>query len=312
VSAAGSVPPAAPPPGGRPPSRRHGLGRGLDALFASSDPARDLAPSGPAVLEVDPRRVRPNPEQPRRDFDPEALSSLAESIKRHGLLHPIVVEPDAGGYRLVAGERRLRAAVQAGLPEVPAILRPASESGRHSLELALTENLQREDLNPLEEAAAYARLADAFGLSHEAIALRVGRTRPTVTNAIRLLQLPPVLQEALAGGSLTAGHARALLGVRDEKAQVALGRRVIAEGLTVRQTEILVQQRAHSASPRRRQPTRGPALSPDDEQLRRGFERALGLPVRLDRRGRRGRLVIEFTGDEDLDALYRRLGGPPL
>jgi ParB family chromosome partitioning protein len=307
------------PPADRPttaPPRRHGLGRGLDALLASSDPGRDLG-GGPVLLEIDPLRVHPNPEQPRRDFEPESLAALAASIRLHGLLHPIVVEPAPDGYRLVAGERRLRAARQAGVAQIPAILRPASESGRHALELALSENLLREDLNPLEEAAAYARLADAFGLSHEAIALRLGRGRPTVTNAIRLLQLPAPLQESVAAGTLSPGNARALLGLRDEPAMLRLGRRVVEEGLTVRATERLVQQHAaEAASPKVAATSRAheaPArLSPEDEHLRRGFEQALGLPVALERRRRGGRLLIDFAGDEDLGALYRRLGGRPL
>jgi len=303
-------------PSSRPPvPRRHGLGRGLDALLASSDPGRDLG-GGPALIEVDPTRVRPNPEQPRRDLDDAGLAPLADSIRRHGLLHPIVVEPDPTGYRLVAGERRLRAARIAGLSQIPAILRPASESGRQALELALTENLLRQDLNPLEEAAAYSRLADAFGLSHEVIALRLGRTRPAVTNAIRLLQLPAPLQEALAAGLLSAGHARALLAVRDPEAMVNLGQRVVAEGLTVRATEQLVQRaetdvQSSPGSTDQRRP-RGSTLSPEDEHLRRGFERALHLSVSLERRRKGGRLVIEFSADEDLDALYRQVGGPPL
>jgi ParB family chromosome partitioning protein len=295
--------------------RRHGLGRGLDALLASSDPGRDMG-GGPVLVELDPLRVRPNPEQPRRDFDPDSLAALAASIRVHGLLHPIVVEPDVDGYRLVAGERRLRAARQAGVSLIPAILRPASESGRHALEMALSENLLREDLNPLEEAAAYARLADAFGLSHEAIALRLGRSRPAVTNAIRLLQLPVPLQEAVAARTLSPGHARALLSLRDEAEMLRLGQRVAAEDLTVRATERLVQERAAAAPDSGTAAGRGGEaagrLSPDDEQLRRGFEQALGLPVVLQRRRRGGRVLIGFDDDQDLDALYRRVGGPPL
>ena len=295
--------------------RRHGLGRGLDALLASSDPGRDMG-GGPVLVELDPLRVRPNPEQPRRDFDPDSLAALAASIRVHGLLHPIVVEPDVDGYRLVAGERRLRAARQAGVSLIPAILRPASESGRHALEMALSENLLREDLNPLEEAAAYARLADAFGLSHEAIALRLGRSRPAVTNAIRLLQLPVPLQEAVAARTLSPGHARALLSLRDEAEMLRLGQRVAAEDLTVRATERLVQERAAAAPDSGTAAARGGEaagrLSPDDEQLRRGFEQALGLPVVLQRRRRGGRVLIGFDDDQDLDALYRRVGGPPL
>jgi ParB family chromosome partitioning protein len=306
------TPDADAPPGMGIPPRRHGLGRGLDALLASSDPSRDLG-GGPALIEVDPHRVQPNPEQPRRDFDAESLAALADSIRRHGVIHPIVVEPDVDGYRLVAGERRLRAAQQAGVAAIPAMLRPASESGRQALELALTENLQREDLNPMEEAGAYARLADAFGLSHEAIALRVGCTRPTVTNAIRLLQLPPQLQEAVASRSLTPGHARVLLSVGDEEGMTRVARRAIAEGLTVRATEALVRRELAAAG---RQPRRHLSVTtgrrPEDELLRRGMEAALGLPVTLERTPRGGRVAIAFSDDEDLDSLYRRLGGRPL
>jgi ParB family chromosome partitioning protein len=183
--------------------------------------------------------------------------------------------------------------------------------------MALSENLLREDLNPLEEAAAYARLADAFGLSHEAIALRLGRSRPAVTNAIRLLQLPVPLQEAVAARTLSPGHARALLSLRDEAEMLRLGRRVADEELTVRATERLVQERIAAAAPvavagvaAGREATG--RLSPDDEQLRRGFEEALGLPVVLQRRRRGGRVIIDFDDDQDLDTLYRRVGGPPL
>ncbi len=295
-----------------PPPRR-GLGRGLDALLASSDPARDLE-GGSALIEVDPSQVRPNPEQPRRHFDPVSLAPLADSIRRDGLLHPIVVEADADGYRLVAGERRLRAAQQAGVSSLPAIVRPASESARQALELALTENLLREDLSPLDEAAAYARLADAFGLSHEAIALRLGRSRPAVTNAIRLLQLPAPLQVSVASGELSAGQARALLGLRDEAEMIALGRRAVHDALTVRALEEAVQNlHAEPAPPPPSRPAAtAPPLAPDDEHLRRGFEQALGLPVTLQRRRTGGRLIVDFADDEDLDSLYHRLGGPKL
>lgn len=301
------------PPGPGTSPRRHGLGRGLDALLASSDPTRDLG-GGPALVEVDPHRVRPNPEQPRRDFDPQSMAALADSIRHHGLIHPIVVEPDADGYRLVAGERRLRAARQAGVAAIPAILRPASESGRHALELALTENLQREDLNPMEEATAYARLADAFGLSHEAIALRVGRTRPTVTNAIRLLQLPAHLQEAVASRALTPGHARVLLSLGDEEGMTRVARHAVAEGLTVRATEALVQRELAGAGrePRRHLTVTSGRLSAEDEMVRHGLEAALGLPVSIERARQGGRVAIAFSDDEDLDTLYRHIGGPPL
>jgi len=169
----------------------------------------------------------------------------------------------------------------------------------------------------MEEASAYARLSDAFGLSHEAIALRLGRSRPAVTNAIRLLQLPAPLQEMVASGALSAGHARALLAVHEEPVMIELGRRAVDENLTVRDTERLVHQysagtRSLPAADSAAEPGSPARLSPDDEQLQRGFEQALGLPVVLQRRRRGGRLLIDFAGDEDLDALYRRLGGRPL
>jgi ParB family transcriptional regulator, chromosome partitioning protein len=311
------------------PPKRRGLGRGLDALFSSSavlgPPPAAGTPAAEAdtgLVDVDPHHVEPNPEQPRRGFDEEGLAALADSIRTHGLLHPIVVERvDAGRYRLVAGERRLRAAKQAGVSSIPAIIRPAAESARHALELALVENLQRAQLSPLEEAAAYARLADTFGLSHDAIGLRVGRSRSAVSNMVRLLTLAAEAQEALADGRITAGHARALLPL-PEDAQAELARRVADEGLSVRRVEQLVQEHAAAAAgaaePRaeaRTRPsgaTRAP-LTPDDSALQRGFEEALGTPVHLQRRRRGGgRLVIDFYSDEELDALYTKLGGPQL
>ena len=303
-----------------PPPKRRGLGRGLDALLASSaaSAARTVGEPLPerdgGLIEVDPHAVEPNPEQPRRAFDEDALAQLGDSIRTHGLLHPIVVERAAGaGYRLVAGERRLRAARMAGVASIPAIVRPATESARHALELALVENLQRTELSPLEEAAAYARLADAFGLSHEAIGMRMGRSRSAVSNTVRLLALSAAVQEALADGRITAGHARALLPLPTE-AQEDLARRVADEGLTVRRVEQLAQEHlAEPVTPAAHKAAGTPQLSPDDAALQHGFEQALGTPVHLQRRRRGGgRVVIDFYSDEELDALYTRLGGPQL
>lgn len=307
----------APRPG---PARRRGLGRGLDALLGpvADEAATTVIPGdttgdGPMLLEIGVDAIDPNPEQPRTSFDEAGLANLAASIRTHGLLHPIVVERRGDRFRLVAGERRWRATRRAGLRTIEAIVRPASESARHRLEVALTENLARADLSPLEEAAAYARLADTFGLSHDAIALRLGRSRPAISNTIRLLSLPASLQSAVADGSLSAGHARALLGLDDDAAREAMGRRVIEGGWTVRRTEEAVASTRDGGTRPHDAASRPPAgLSADDEALRRGLESALGLPVTLERRQRGGRVVIEFAGDEDLDALYRRLGGPPL
>ena len=291
--------------------RRRGLGRGLEALLA---PHPEEGADEPTLVAVDPRSVEANPEQPRRTFTEEDLAGLAESIRLHGLLHPIVVQREGAAYRLVAGERRLRAAAKAGVAAIPAIVRPPAESARQWLEMALTENLQRSDLNPMEEAAAYGRLADAFGLSHEAIAMRLGRSRSAVSNSIRLLGLPASVQEAVADGRLSAGHARAILAAGGVREREALAEQVAAKGLSVRDTERLAHEGARGpATDRPGSAAAAPGATPDQDALRRGFELALGLPARLERTARgRWRLVIEIPGDDDLDGLYHRLGGRPL
>lgn len=287
--------------------RRRGLGRGLEALLAGGP---DESGDAPALVSLDPHSVSPNPEQPRRTFDDHDLAALGESIRVHGLLHPIVVERVDGGYRLVAGERRLRAAAAAGVTSIPAIVRPPAESARHWLEMALTENVQRADLNPMEEAAAYGRLADTFGMSHEAIAMRLGKSRPAVSNTIRLLGLPASVQEAVVDGRLTAGHARAILAIDDDRRREALADRVIAEGLSVRETERATQDppagQTRPASPGVTAAV-APSLSPDDEAFRRNLEYAVGLPLQLKRKpAGGGQIVIDFTDDSDLDTLYNR------
>ncbi len=296
--------------------RRRALGRGLDALLSSHPEPEDEAAADAVLVNIDPNRVRSNPQQPRRFFDEGGLAALADSIRLHGLLQPIVVERDSDGYVLVAGERRLRAAQLAGTSPIAAIVRPAAESERQLLELALTENLNREDLNPIEEAGAYARLADTFGLSHEAIALRLGRKRPTISNAIRLLGLSPVVQEAVATGRISASHGRALASLPDHADQEELAIEVESTGMPSGVLDTVVQERlsrrrgvARDAKPPRASRT---SLSADDEAVRRGLERALGVPVALRRRARGGDLTLAFASDEDLGSLYERLGGPPL
>lgn len=306
--------------------QRRGLGRGLEALLSSSTrpESDDGSDDQPLLGEIDIETISPNPEQPRVGFDEAGIEELADSIRVHGVLQPLVVERDGhGGYRLIAGERRLRAARRAGLRTVPALVRPPTESRRHALELALVENLQRADLGALEEAAAYARLADAFGLSHEAIGLRIGRSRSAVANTLRLLQLPASIQQALGERRLSAGHARALLALDGATAQ-ELATRIEAEGLSVRATERAVQQRldrvAVPAAPAASMATAAsspPGSAPDgvavaDRAVAEGLEDALGTPVRLERRRRGGRLIVEFYDDDQLCALYTLLGGRPL
>jgi ParB family transcriptional regulator, chromosome partitioning protein len=303
--------------------RRRGLGRGLDALLTGSaarprsEPAEEIDTQG-LLISIDPHSVAPNPEQPRRDFDEQGLQALADSIRLHGLLHPIVVQRDGDGYRLFAGERRLRAAQMAGMTAIRAIVRPEAESGRQALEVALTENLQRHDLNPMEVASAYARLVDAFGLTHEAIGLRLGRSRPMVSNYIRLLNLPASVQKQVAEGRLVYGTARAVLSLPDPREQEELARQAEQYALSMPEVERAVQRRldalkkeAHAQAKPRFEPP--PPATPDDDALARGFEQIFGMPVQLVRKRRGGgRIVIDFAGDPDLDALYRRLGGPQL
>ncbi len=309
------------------PKNRRRLGRGLDALLGGPLPsagpdeiaATENSPdavqdsTAPILIEIDPARIHPNPEQPRRHFNDSSLATLTESIRLHGVLHPIVVERLPGGdYQLVAGERRWRAAERSGVSTLPAIVRPATESARQALELALTENLVRTDLSAMEEAVAYARLADTFGLSHEAIALRVGRSRPYVSNIIRLLNLPATVQGAVADGKLSTGHARALLGISDAASQEALAARIVSHGMSVRDVERTI---AASLLTKSRDPSAHPApakLSPNDVAVRRGLEEALGTPVRIDRKGHGGRLVIDFFSDDDLSNIYMRVSGRPL
>src|SRR5579859_4059744 len=248
-------------------SRRPGsLGKGLGALIP------ELAKSS-GLLQVPVESIGPNPRQPRGAMRQESLQELADSIREHGMLQPLVVsrndEREGPAYRLIAGERRWRAARLGGLASVPVVVKEATEQGL--LELALIENIQRADLHALEEASAYRQLIEEFGLTQEAVARRVGRARTTVANALRLLEAPKPIQDALAGGSITEGHARALLGATGEPARVALLRRVVDGGLSVRQTEELVRQVANRSAERASR-TEPPERSPVEEQL----ERALG------------------------------------
>jgi ParB family chromosome partitioning protein len=272
---------------------RRGLGRGLGALIPES---------APAVQEVDIDLIVPNPHQPRSVFAPEALAELAESIKAHGVIQPLVVsrQPHGGVYQLIAGERRLLASRQAGLARVPVIVKEASPQAL--LELALVENLQREDLGPLEEAAAFKRLIDEFGLTQEAVAGRVGRSRSAVANTLRLLSLPEEIQASLAQGKITAGHARALLGIDDAAEQRRVWQRIIGASLTVRDAEALVN-RSRPRTAARAAPRRVADVAAVEEKLRS----ALGTRVDLLKARRGGRLTIHFYSDEEFDALLDKL-----
>jgi len=280
------------------PERSQSLGRGLASLIPQRSPGQ------PVTIEVATARVRPNPNQPRKRFDPDGLASLTASIAEHGVLQPILVTETVDGYQLVAGERRLRAAQAAGLERIPAVVRQLAD--RDQLELALVENLQREDLDPLETADAYRQLIEEFGLSQDEVAVRVGRARSTVANTLRLLDLAPGVQAAVADGRLTEGHGRALGGLPAELQDRVLDS-VIGQELSVRQTEELVRRLREP----RPEPAGPPArrVDPDLERVEEDLRRALGTKVSLARSRRGGRIVIEYYSDEELGRLYERLTG---
>ena len=278
-------------------SQKRGLGRGLEALIPSTrDPEQ-----GFAEVEID--DIRPNPQQPRGDFDEEALSGLAESIRSLGLLQPVVLRPDPdGGYFLVAGERRWRAARKAGLNRIPAVIRTSED--REWLTAALVENLQRADLNPLEEAAAFQQLLEDFGLTHDEVGRRVGRSRAAITNSVRLLGLPASIQARLASGELSAGHARALAAIEDRAFAEHVAKRAVAEGWSVRQVEEAVRLRRgeHTTAPRLREVRPAEII-----ELEMRLAERLGSKVRVDFRQGRGALRIDYRSLEELEKIYRRL-----
>jgi ParB family chromosome partitioning protein len=274
---------------------RKALGRGLEALFPESSPA--------AVESTAPvSEIVPNPDQPRRHFDEEALGALADSIRRHGLLQPIVVRRLPGHYELIAGERRLQAAKRAGLHTIPVIVREARPEDR--LELALIENLQRENLTPLEEAEAYRHLIDANGLTQDEIAVRVGKSRPTITNSLRLLGLPEAVKTQLETGELSAGHARAVLTVPGEQAQVAFAREIVERRLPKNEAERVASARRDRIG---KPATKGRSGDVHLRALAEELTRGLGTRVRITSRARGGSIEIEFYSDAERDRLVERL-----
>lgn len=332
------------------PERKGGLGRGLAALIPTGPPAapapvavpavvdlsarrRDPLPAvpdpaprppdpapratgqGPAAVEgaeyreVDVTAIHPNPHQPRTSFDEEALAELEHSIREFGLLQPVVVrEVSPGSFQLVMGERRWRATQRAGLATIPAIVRSTGDDAM--LRDALLENIHRVQLNPLEEAAAYEQLLAEFGVTHTELADRLGRSRPVVTNTIRLLKLPVPVQRRVAAGVLSAGHARALLGLADPGAQEELAARIVAEGMSVRATEeavVLARRDQPAARPPRRRPLQAPGLQDLAERLSDTFD----TRVKVELGQRKGRIVVEFGSVEDLERIARLMSLPP-
>lgn len=282
---------------------RKALGRGIDALIpganrgAAPDAAPVEAPSPDLSVAID--KIRPNPRQPRTVFDETALSELVSSIKVQGIIQPLLVRPmNDGDFELVAGERRLRAAERAGLTHVPVFVREISDG--ESLEIALVENIQRDDLSPLEEATAYQRLINEFHHTQEQVAARVGKSRPAVANALRLLKLPETIKRDLSRGRLTAGHARVLLSIDDPDAQLRAAKQIQTREMSVRDAEQLVAVRKGASKP--------PARDPNRAALERQLSTALGTRVRITPKGRGGRIEIEFYSPEELEGLVDRLG----
>ncbi len=280
-----------------------GLGRGLDALIASSRLSMSAE-----TLNIE--QISPNPRQPRHCLDPVALQELADSIRQHGVLQPLLVTRTADGdedatakYLLIAGERRWQAAKIAGLTEVPVIIKEATE--QQTLELALVENLQRSDLNPLEEATAYRQLADNFGMTQEDIARRGGKQRTTVSNSLRLLNLDEEIKQSLAAGEISEGHARALLGLDDANDRWLLWQRILAQGLSVRQTEEAVRRwPKHRGIP---QKVGRLGLDAEMRQIEDKFRAALGTKINLIRGRRGGRLIVHFYSAEELQSIYDKI-----
>ena len=280
--------------------KRPALGRGLSALIPDSP-----APATPAAadrsLEIDTDLLRPNKFQPRTHIDDDRIEGLSRSIRANGIIQPIVVRKVEKGYEIIAGERRWRAAQRAGLLKVPVVVRDIPED--KLLGVALIENIQREDLNPIEEAVAYRRLSDEFHLTQEQIADAVGKDRSSIANYVRLLRLPPEVRANVASNTLSMGHARALLGLPDEAAQLRVARDVVARSLSVRDTEALVKKAGEPATLRPAPPTVDVHTRVAEEKLRL----ALGTRTRIVRKGSGGRVEIDFTSEDELQRLYELL-----
>ena len=269
---------------------RHGLARGLDALL----PETALPPG---VTEIAVSQLDPNPDQPRRTFDTQALEALAESIRQAGVLQPLLVVENGARYRIVAGERRYRAARMAGLQSVPCVVRDMTEQER--MEAALIENLQREDLNPIEEAAGIRALMEECGYTQELAAKRVGRSRPAVANLLRLLQLPESIRELVKAGELSAGHARVLAGLADESRQLALAERAVREGMSVRELEKLAAQTMEKPAKPEPKP-----LPSELNDMQERLQNVLGVRTALHGNLKKGKIILQYDSAEELEAIF--------
>lgn len=284
-------------------TQKKGLGRGLSALIPGAPETKVESRDQRSTSEIDVDRITPSPFQPRRSFDEAKIEELAASIRNQGIIQPLVVRPKADGFELIAGERRWRAAMKAGLSRVPVVVRDASD--HEALQLALVENLQREDLNPIEEAAGYRRLQEEFHWSQEEMAEKVGKSRPAIANSLRLLALPVEVQQEVTEGNLPAGQARALLGLHTEALIVSACRDVIAKGLSTRETEKMVRFLIMGRKRRRQVPL----IDPDMKSIVENLQRALGTRVRLlpKARSTKGKIEIEYYALADLERIIQTI-----
>lgn len=286
--------------------KRRPLGRGLGALIPEGPPATPSAERRVPIAEI-----RPNPRQPRRFFAEDRIAELAESIRHQGILQPLVVRRVERGYELIIGERRFRAAQRAGLDRVPVVVKEVTDA--ESLEMALVENIQREELTPIEEALAYRQLMEEFHLTQEEVANRVGKSRPVVTNLLRVLNLPDEIKEEVDRGNISVGHARTLLVLETADQQVEMARKIMRQGLSVRETETLVartpERSPYEDSPPSHESARSARPDLYISALEEDLIRALGTKVRLHPRKKGGRIEIEYYSNEELDGLVRRLKG---
>lgn len=275
--------------------KRGGLGRGLDVLLPQTDSLLETV-----VRDVDIDDIDPNADQPRREFDQEALKQLSESIREAGVLSPILVVENGMRYRIVAGERRYRASRMAGLTSVPCIVR--SMTTEQQMEAALIENLQREDLNPIEEANAIRSLMQECGYTQEQAAKRLGKSRPAIANALRLLSLPQKVLELVVAGDLSAGHARTLAGLADENRQLELAHQCVLHGYSVRRLEEMVKEKPQKSAPRAK------VLAPELDMLQSSMREALGLKTTLNGNAKKGKITLSYNSAEELEHLYEVIG----
>jgi ParB family chromosome partitioning protein len=283
--------------------QKRGLGKGLSALIPTAPEAAGETQQGNATREITVERITPSPFQPRRTFDEAKIAELATSIRNQGIIQPLVVRPRGDGFELIAGERRWRAALKAGLLRVPVVVRDASDL--EALQLALVENLQREDLNPIEEASGYRRLQEEFHWSQEEMAEKVGKSRPAIANSLRLLTLPAEVQQEVASGKLPAGQARALLGLHTEPLILSACREVVAKGLSTRETEKMVRYLLMGRKRRRSLPL----VDPDLRSIVENLQRTLGTRVRVlpKARSARGKIEIEYYTSADLERIIQTI-----